>query len=41
MTTHLKNCFSWGEIQRLYGSVAKPFKIPGQAGIVNVKCSFF
>ena len=25
--THIKNCFSWGEIQWLCGNVAKSFKI--------------
>lgn len=33
-STHIKNCFSWGEIQRFYGNVAKPFKSQGNPGIL-------
>ena len=41
MTTPIKNCFSRSEIQRLYGDVAKAFKIQGKPGIINVKFPFF
>lgn len=39
MSTHSKKCFSWGKIRRLYDIVAKPFKILGKPGIINVKFS--
>ena len=41
INTPIRNCVSWAEIQRFYGSGAKPFKIPGKAGIFNGKFSFF
>ena len=41
MNTHIKTCFSWGEIERLHGKVAKPFKIQGTPAIIKAKFSFF
>ncbi|MCQ4179416.1 hypothetical protein FK518_28085, partial [Klebsiella pneumoniae] len=35
VNAHVKSCFSWGEIQSLYGNAAKAFKLEGKPGIIS------